>query len=370
MAEAFHLKLHLLASALRLVRAHVQAQQLPFLNLSAESFRIQLPDADTALPFLWNFQTMLARPGEAMALPLESTEARYFVPARFGETSIYRPATSVPIDGRGAVRLRKVIGGTGENVALEGTLGTQEKIALSGSDLLWLRLTLPSGRIDLYAHLEATEGAAPGEVRFRTIPQQLSEAAITALRQAEGVALGSVPFETLPLLSTPCDLYAFAVLAVRALLVDDDTPLPIALDEILSLARQAGVEDPSTPLAARLSAILTADGERAAVVNPARLLREKLTPEEAARFLPTELWTETLALIVRLFPGLGADSFCRDFGDAPPLALETVFNAPLAALEQIILRSRSLIVMDWNANREINSVIRKVMSRYGGEPAR
>ena len=370
MAETFHLKLHLFTSALRQVRAHVQAQQLPLLNLSAESFRIELTETDAALPFLWNFRTTLVRPGEAVALPVESTDARYFLPAQFGETSIYRPATSLPIDGRGSVRIRKVIGSIGDDVSLEGTLATQERIAISGSDLLWLRVTLPSGRIDLYAHLDASEAAAPGEVRFRTLPQRLSEAAVTALHQAEGVALAGVPFETLPLLSTPCDLYALGVLAVRTLLVDEETPLPIALDEILSLGQQAFAEDPAIPLADRLASLLAADPKRAALLSPARLLQEKITHEEAARFLPTELWTQTLALIIRTFPGLGPESFCRDYGDAPPLALETVFNDPLATLEQLILRSRSLIVIDWNSNREISSVIRQMMTRYGGDPAR
>jgi hypothetical protein len=38
-------------------------------------------------------------------------------------------------------------------------------------------------------------------------------------------------------------------------------------------------------------------------------------------------------------------------GDAPSLALETVFNQPLE-LETILIRSRSLIVIDWGANRK------------------
>jgi hypothetical protein len=75
------------------------------------------------------------------------------------------------------------------------------------------------------------------------------------------------------------------------------------------------------------------------------------------------LWYHTLAAIVRLFPGLGPDSHCRDFGDAPPLALETVFNKPLEDLEKLIVRSRSLIVIDWSANREVHSAIQGVLDR-------
>ena len=78
---------------------------------------------------------------------------------------------------------------------------------------------------------------------------------------------------------------------------------------------------------------------------------------------PAELWHETLGTIVRLFPGLGPDSVCKDFGDVPSLALETVFNKPLEELEKLLVRSRSLLFIDWNANREVHSVIRSYLER-------
>ena len=73
--------------------------------------------------------------------------------------------------------------------------------------------------------------------------------------------------------------------------------------------------------------------------------------------LPMPLWMDALAVIVRLFPGIGPDSLCRDLGDAPALALENIFTQPLAAWRNFLLRSRSLIVIDWNFNREIHKVI-------------
>ena len=95
---------------------------------------------------------------------------------------------------------------------LEGTLTSQERLVGGGSDLLWLRLALPSGRVDLYATIDAADGAASGEARFRTLPQKLPPSTVAALRQAEGVPLSGMPFQTVPLLSTPCDLYALGVL--------------------------------------------------------------------------------------------------------------------------------------------------------------
>jgi hypothetical protein len=88
-----------------------------------------------------------------------------------------------------------------------------------------------------------------------------------------------------------------------------------------------------------------------------------MEPTAALELLPAELWFHTLAAIVRLFPGLGPDSYCKDYGDAPALALETIFNQPLEDWEKLLIRSRSLIVMDWNANREVHSAIRDICDR-------
>jgi hypothetical protein len=43
--------------------------------------------------------------------------------------------------------------------------------------------------------------------------------------------------------------------------------------------------------------------------------------------------------------------------------LEVVFNQPLEDLEKLLVRSRSLIVIDWNSNREVHSAIRDVLDR-------
>jgi hypothetical protein len=229
--ETFHLKIEFLGAVLRLARDFTAEQQLPFLNLGPESFRVRLPDASSAMPFLWAAKVALAAPPEAVALPVETTENRYFLPAAFGGASIYRPeAVSAAGGARGEVRIRKVLSEDGDFVAVEGTLATQERLAGTGNDLLSVWLSLPSGAVDLYGHFQPSDEDAGGAgVRFRTMPQRLSADAVAALRQAEGVIFSGVPFEVLPSLSTPCDLYAIGVLAVRTLLVDDELKLPVSL---------------------------------------------------------------------------------------------------------------------------------------------
>jgi hypothetical protein len=362
--ETFHLKLQLLADVFRAARAHVERHQLPFLNLGADSFRVGFNPSGGGLPFLWTARGALVKPGHAFALPVETSEFRYFIRARGGGASIYLPeGLSAATQGSGSVRLRKVQSAQGGTV-LEGTLVSPEPLAVSPHDLLWIRLPLPAGRVDLYAHLYAAESLAQGEARFRTVPQQFNDTTVAALKAAEGVSFARSPFEVVPLLSSPCDLYSLGVLAVRALLVDDKTTLAVALDEVLSLARQVAAEHQADqPLGQRVRAVFERDRRYVDSLGPQRLDRRGLAAAEAFGLLPPELWHDTLGLVLRLFPGLGPDSVCRDYGDVPALALETVFNQPLAELEKLLVRSRSLILIDWNFNREIHLAIEECLNQ-------
>src|SRR5882724_3153096 len=360
--ESFHLKLQLLVEVLTSVRAFVEQQQLPFLNLASDSFRVSLNEVGAKLPFLWTANGVLVKPSQAFALPVESSDFRYFIRARAGGTSIYHPeGLNASLQSNGSVRIRKVLPPDQGRTLLEGTLVMQERISVSPHDLLWIRLPLPAGRVDLYGHLYTTDGLAQGEARFRTVPQVLAPDIDAALRAAEGVSFARSPFEVVPLLSTPCDMYALGVLAVRTFLVNPQNTLAVALDEVLSLARQAATNyKAESPLAARIGSIMTDDPRFAKSLAPHRLVQEPMEPMTAFELLPREMWYHTLAAIVRLFPGLGPDSYCKDFGDAPSLALEVIFNKPLEDFEKLLVRSRSLVVIDWNANREVHSAIRDV----------
>lgn len=363
--EGFHLKLQLLYEVLKSVRGFVEQQQLPFLNLSAESFRVSLGNVGAGLPYLWTSNCTLVMPGQAHALPLEASDLRYFIRARAGGASVYQPeGISDSRPGTGSFRLRQMLPPDNGRIALEGTLVMQEAVDFSPNDLIWIRVPLSTGRLDLYGHLHTGTGMAPGETRLRTVPQMFTPEVIKALRAAEGVSFARSPFEIVPVLSTPCDLYALGVLAVRTFLVNPQTTLAIALDEMLSLARQAGsAQDAGETFAARVGSVLNADARFANSLSPNRLSQEPMEPKSAYELLPPELWHNLLALIARLFPGVGPDSYCKDFGDAPPLALENVFNKPIEDLQKLLIRSRSLIFIDWHANREVHSAIRDIIDR-------
>jgi len=363
--EIFYLKLNLLLQIFQLVQDFVRHEQLPFLNLSADSFRVSLAETGTGLPFLWSAKVRLAALGSAFPLPIESGEARYFIAPGLAHTSIYRPVTpSQPVTGMAAVRIRKILAQKDETIVLEGTISTQERIDISQTDLLWIQLTLSCGRVVFYANL--TEGVAQGERRFRTIPQKLPEHVGLAIRSAEGVRFPNVPFETLPMRSSPADLYAVAVIAVRTLLVNDETTLAIALDEIQSLAQTvADTEAQGIGLSTRLRDVATSDSRWSASLGPHRLLSpDALTAEQAMTFVSDGLWWDTIAVLIRCFPGATRDSFAADLGDAPPLALHAVFEPAIEALEKLSLRARSLLFVDWKYNSEITTVIQAVLRQH------
>src|SRR4030095_11797477 len=88
------------------------------------------------------------------------------------------------------------------------------------------------------------------------------------------------------------------------------------------------------------------------------LVHEEVSPEDAFDLVPAEVWWDVLAALVRTFPGVGPDSACADYGDAPSGGIHKVFDRLANDLTSLLLRTRSLFVIDWWANPEIHSVIR------------
>ena len=362
MAESLHLKLRLFADAVAQVREAVAALGRPILSVTADSFRVHVGPAGQGLPLLWTGRAVLADPGDTVELTIAGSDARYFVPGAGAGMSIYRPAsgTGQVIRGTAGVRIRQVMDEAGGAVVLEGTFATQERIAVTPNDLVWIRLPAGDARVDLCAHLEQHSALAAGEWRFRTIRQRLEDEVVATLRAAEGVPLPGVMFDVIPPMSSPSDLYALGVLGVRTLLVNGGTSLPIALDETLSLARQVQqADDASAPTAERIAAVVNADERWARSIGPARLLADTTDGGAAFDVIPLELWAEVLAVLVAMFPGLGPDSACADLADTRGGPVQGVFDGSIDALDRLLARTRSLVLVDWRQNREVHDAIRR-----------
>lgn len=374
--EVLTLKLRAFTEAVALIR--MAAESGPLLNVSADSFRVRLSQGvggNAGLPLWWTAQTAFVRPGEAVELPIVGTQARYYLPGS-DQLSIYTPASAGRgVQGRGTLRIRRVVdastGSSGGSPAPTGTLGTylectlatHERLAGGGSDLVWLRFAVGGTRIDAYGTVEARAGMATGEIRIRTLAQTFDEGVVERLRSAEGVPIPGVMFEVVPLLSTPCDLYAMAVLGARTLLVGKNTTLAVALDDLMSLG--AAVAAQPSPVEITLDAVAEAVG-RAFEKEPR--FAEALGPQRlwaapaGAGHVPDTVWNQVLAVLLRMLPGQGWFSTCRDFGDAPPGAPDRVFEPALNDLYHVLVQARGLVVPDHGLSREVRGVLADMLA--------
>ncbi|MHC4583093.1 MAG: hypothetical protein ACYS3N_01105 [Planctomycetota bacterium] len=364
LVETFHLKIRLTADVVSSVHSMVYHLKRPLLNISPDNWQVKLGEPGRGLPFLWTARAVLSDPGDAIPLAIERSDIQYYLPAMEGGTSIYRPLiTSLPTKGQASARIRQVLPGKSDITTIEGTFATQERIDLTRNDLVGFRLNLACGEVNLYAHLEADSAMAPGEWRFRTIAQNMDDTKVADLRAAEGVPIPKVMFEVIPLLSSPCDLYSLAVIAIRILLVDNTNSLPVLLDEILSLARQIETDyNESTSLETSIRDIFSKDNRWLETLGPHHLTYDKITSDEAFNSIPCELWWAALSIILRMFPGSGRETECKDYGHAQQGGLHKVFERTIADLDNLILRTRNLIVTNKQSNQEISAVIQRYLT--------
>jgi hypothetical protein len=358
--EIFFLKLSLLRDVLAEVRAYVKAQQLPLLNIFPASFRVSLPEVSAVFPAFWAAKSVLVKPGQAYPLKIKSTEQRYFIRLGQFEPSPFLPeGLAAHTTGVGSVFIRSV---TTENdgVVLDGRLVAEDYLAADSHDLLWFKLPLADERVEFFAHVYKSETDAnkSRETRFRTVPAKLGEPVVASLKRVVGTVFPRSPYEIWPLLSSPCDLFSLGVIAVRVLLANGGTKLPVILDETLSLARLLGKQPAAEEeLAPSLWSLLEKDERLLDLVSPHSLTESNESPAQARAKIHMKLWIETITLVLRLFPGSGGHSFCKDFGDVSPLALETVFDAPMQELEALLLRLRGTLAPSLSANEEIAAII-------------
>ncbi len=358
LAEALYLKLQMFRQSLRLVRDHVGKSQLPFLNLAADSFRVRLDATGCGLPFLGAGRADLARPGAACPVPVRNPTARYFQGLEPLTASVYRPGfVGIARRGTANVRIRKILPLTDEGLALEGTIRSSERLSNDENDLLCIHLPLAEGNVDLLGSIDFTEARSEGEAVFRTIPQTFAGRLEAVLQNIEGSTYSQLAFDILAPLSTPFDLYSLGVVALRLLLANEANPLPDVLDRAFSLAHEVAQSPDGGSLEDRLAQAFATDERWTQSLGSQHALRSAAEADAGDAPLPPRLWWTTLALVLRLFPKLLPESFCKGYGDAPPLALETVFDAPIRELDTLLLRWRAFVLGDWRQNTEISRVI-------------
>lgn len=397
LAETLHLKLRLLAEAIKQVRDAVARTGRPMFNLTPQSFEVEGPDGGGWVPRLWGAKVRLVDLGTAVEVGVGDGGPSLMMAAGGIGRGAYAPLVRAEATlGNGSLLIRRALV-EGGLLEVEATLRSADSGAIGPRDLVFVHLVLGGERLTLHARRQGTDGAAgaglgpgsgPGSgnesapaaagVRLRTVPRAASAAVVEAAMAAQGVGIDGVRFESVPMTSTPCDLHALAVLGVRTLLVGPGVSLAVGVDEVLGLAsRLSGLTAASGADAAAEAveaALMSGAAGRGAIetLGPGRLLREGGGLEGMGGSLglgavPPELWFAALGLLARMFPGAGPGSYCRDLSDAPHAAPQRVFDRPLTDLDALLVRTRSLMLIDWAQNREVNGVLRRF--REGMEKA-
>lgn len=367
LVEALHLKVKMLAEAVTATRAVTAKTGRPLLNVTDESFRVELWDAGVGLPRLWTTRIRLVDPGTAHEMGLAAAEAglagRAFVSPDGIGRGVYRPeVASDGARGRCDLRIREVDTSDAAGAVVEATFRSDERAPADGSELVTLRVPIGGERVNVHGRLRSDTAMGPGELRFRSLPIRGAEAVVGALKSAEGVPMRDVAFESVPLASTPCDLHALGVLGVRTLLVDQGNTLAVALDELMSLCRAAEEirkAEEGLSVVDSFERAFFADERWAGSVGPQRLVVEAIPASQALDMIPSELWVRVLASLGGMLMGVTGASHCRDVGDTRGLSPHVVFDASLAELGDLLVRTRSLIVVDWRHNREVHAVVRE-----------
>jgi hypothetical protein len=365
--EVLHLKLQLLAAAFRAVRRSVQVQDLPLLNITDESFRMRLHPISSDLPLLWTLELVLTKTSRARGVNLPEKDCKRFELFGEADNSVYSQAgIAETFAGKGNLIVTKVSPLSSGEMTFEGTLTTRTALDdFSPQDLLEFTLPLADRPEVFHGHLLREAAAKKGVYGFQTVARQVTPAILEALQNSGEFVKRD--FKIIPIIGTPIDLFALSVLAVRTLLVCSQSTINATRAELNRLGLLAAERnEPAAELEERIRALLEEDAKAEnprwlPELGPQRLLQGESDARETLRRVPLEIWADVLAFMLQLQPGVLPESFCRDNADFPPGNLAAVFDRPIERLESLLVRTRSLLLVDWNFNREINQIVQNML---------
>ncbi len=364
-AEILYLKLRAITAALESVRVVTERLDSPLLSLGSESLGVELPSPSCGLPYAWGVRVVLDCVTEAAEIgAVEAGAPRRFTYQGSGETSVYRPGGDAgPVARSMAVRIKRVVAIEPGRVSVEGTVMPREPIRVGGSTLATVPITVSGGRMELHAYLTLSDALSQGEFRFTSLPLQVTEAEQAELRRLEGVEVGDVAVVLSPTLSSPADMHALGVLALRALVADSAESLGTAVVTAMSMARElpeSGDDGPS--VAARVVAVVEQNPRWAEVLGPKRLMAGVDHFEWIEDAIPARLWWGIIGTVCRMFPGAGCDSYCSDFGVGGGRALGSIYDEPLSDFGGYLVQVRSLLVVDRRTCDEVAGVLDRHLS--------
>jgi hypothetical protein len=99
-------------------------------------------------------------------------------------------------------------------------------------------------------------------------------------------------------------------------------------------------------------------------IGPQVLIGQAIDPQLAMRYVTPDLWWSTLALLVRMIPQHGRDSYLRDYGDAVRGSMHGIYEVLTRDLAALMERARSLLFGEWGMNREVGKILREELAKF------
>ena len=371
LVETYLLKMRLLHGLIGEVAAFTRQTQRPLLNLRPSSFAVRLDagGAVAGLPVLWTARPMLVDGGDAVPLTIPQGDAtfRYHVPGRSVTMNIYQPSlvNRQQFEGTGLLLLSGRVDAKPDrrgntSATFKGTFTTTSNLRPVKHDIIRIRVPVKNTRVDLYVKVDQAD-QRPGILPFTSVPDERLRPHQSAIEAAIGVPQHEVPFEFYPLLSSACDVYSLAILSVEVLLATPARPLAQALTEFLWFSTSVAQSYKSdAPLIGRVTSVFNSEKRWAELLGPQWLTGDKVAPQQAARFVPPELWMATLAWMVRLLPGHGPDSLQANYGDVSDAGMHVAYDPILAEAAGLVERSRSLLFGEWDVNRRVGALLQSI----------
>ena len=359
-AEIFYLKLRLLAQAGRALHDHLLLHQCPLLNLDPASFGV-FPALTGELPWPWTTTCELLRPGRAfpMAIP-DTSEVRFVAVGQSGEAAYCPGGLARRGNLNVTIWIERVVSDDQNRTSLEGRIVTTSMVQVAPSDVARFRLSEGPIQSDFFGAVVLQGAESRDEIEFRTWPRAMTPEHAKELKRLEGGKLALCWCEFIPSLSSPYDLYSLSVLGARVLLSHKNNPLAKVLSELERLGRAAGKHlSAGADLGQVTQALetLLEPGGGGNRLGPQQLFGELPDAANLSADIPPRLWAEAIAILLRLTPGLGSVSQCLDLGSGPEGGLHLPLLDSLTALEDLCARARSLVFSDWNANREVRTIL-------------
>ena len=350
--EALYLRLSVFRAAIGAAKAGVQRIGQPLLTLTPESFAVRCDPTMATTPWAWTASVALVDGGCAKRHRIGPTDEFFGVdrtrPADVSGDRIFRPhEVATEVGSSCAVRFR-AIDDEADGPVARGTLVSTTPQAPRSRDLARVRFPSGSGAQEVWIEFEGqTENG--GECRFVT--RGVSAGAAETIRASLGVEISRSHIEVVPRLSSACDLYSLGVIGARMLLAGSDDLMPETVDELHRLGRAANGDDD----ASRIMELIEGDAPFEAVLGARRLSAS----ERAEPGAPPMVWWPIVSTLTRFLPGLSRGSYVGGLGQASTEAPEGVFAGALADMDRHVERLRSLLFIDWAANREVHRAARR-----------